>query len=107
MALTLGTPDSVPAGRRLHSASQASYSGRIRDVTSVGQMHDLGIPCHLYAAKTADAAQIHQHVVLGQLFFVIFEFLFQRRVLRGSAPRGREPAMGLVSRVPFSSRIRG
>jgi hypothetical protein len=114
MALTLGAPDRVPAGKRPAAGPRHRIVFQI--AVDVGnQVHDVGVALHhhqvghLHRTGPGDPAQVvapqvHQHQVFGPLLFVGQQFRGQRPVFLLAGPRGRVPAMGRKVATRFSRR---
>lgn len=80
-------------------------------------MHDLGIPVYLQVLGHGDGAefrypphivagQIHQHIMLAQLFFVPKELLLQRPIGRLVRAPGTGTGQRIAGRTPFCSLTR-
>ena len=93
MARTLGAPVRVPAGKQARERVDGGEAFAQRAFHGADQMHHVGIAfdeheiADLYGAELADAAnviaaKVDEHYVLGTLFFVMTQLVFQRAGLR-------------------------
>ena len=121
MARTLGAPETVPAGKQAISASKQSTSSRKPAAQARNQMHHVRKALHghelfdFYAAVFADAAKIvaaevHEHDVLGALFFAGEHLLFEALVFGFVSAARQSAGDGAVKNVAalhFDEHFRG